>query len=408
MKAIDIISPLEQEGTKTVLAGWLIAAGDAIKEGEPLVELETEKVSVEVAAPATGILDKILVEPETEVLPGTVLGRLRQESVGEEPPDADSGADSTGPADNTAVEELKSNGREHRLSPSVRRLVREHDLDPTLIDGTGKSNRVTRRDVEAYLNRRAAGKAPPTKDKKSKPTAVQSIDGVQSVPHSPMRRRIAEHMSRSVATAPHVTAVFEADLTNVMRHRAAMKSQYASKGVNLSFTTYFISACVDAMRAVPSVNSRWHDDYLEIFDDINIGVGVSLEDKGLIVPVIRQAQSLSHFGIAEALHRVTEKARAGQLSPADVQGGTFTISNHGTSGSLLATPIIINQPQSAILGVGKLEKRVVVRSVDGHDTMQIRPLAYVSLTIDHRVLDGAQTNAWLSAFVGSLEQWPAR
>ena len=160
------------------------------------------------------------------------------------------------------------------------------------------------------------------------------------------------------------------------------------------------------MKAAPAINSRWHDDRLEIFDDVNIGVGTALGDKGLIVPVIQRAQTLSLKDIAPRLDDLTERARTDKLSRADVQGGTFTISNHGVSGSLFATPIIINQPQSAILGVGKLEKRVVVREVGGVDAIQIRPMAYVSLTIDHRVVDGHQTNAWLTRFVELLESWP--
>jgi 2-oxoglutarate dehydrogenase E2 component (dihydrolipoamide succinyltransferase) len=161
------------------------------------------------------------------------------------------------------------------------------------------------------------------------------------------------------------------------------------------------------MRAVPAVNSRWHADALELFDDINIGIGTALGDKGLVVPVVHRAQALSLHGIAARLQEATAAARAGKLSPADVQGGTFTISNHGVSGSLLAAPIIINQPQTAILGVGRVEKRVVVREVGGSDAMLIRPMAYVSLTIDHRALDGHQTNAWLTRFVEILESWPA-
>ncbi len=159
------------------------------------------------------------------------------------------------------------------------------------------------------------------------------------------------------------------------------------------------------MMKVPAVNSRWHDNGLEIFGDVNIGIGTALGDKGLVVPVIHQAQNLSLKGIAARIHDLTTRARDGKLTASDMSGGTFTISNHGVSGSLLAAPIIINQPQSAILGVGKVEKRVVVRQVDGSDSIQIRPMAYVSLTIDHRALDGHQTNGWLSAFVAALESW---
>jgi 2-oxoglutarate dehydrogenase E2 component (dihydrolipoamide succinyltransferase) len=160
------------------------------------------------------------------------------------------------------------------------------------------------------------------------------------------------------------------------------------------------------MKVSPNVNARWHDDFLEVFEDVNIGLGVALGDKGLIVPVIRRAQALSLMDTAAQLADLTERARTNRLKPADVQGGTFSISNHGVSGSLVATPIIINQPQSAILGVGKLEKRAVVREVAGSDALVIRPMAYVSLTIDHRVLDGHQTNAWLTRFVEVLETWP--
>jgi 2-oxoglutarate dehydrogenase E2 component (dihydrolipoamide succinyltransferase) len=200
--------------------------------------------------------------------------------------------------------------------------------------------------------------------------------------------------------------VFEADFSAIIAHRNAHKDEYQNNGAKLTFTAYFIAACVEAMKVTPTVNSRWHDDYLEVFEDINIGVGVALGDKGLIVPVVARAQKRSHFEIAKELQTLTDKARNNTLAPVDVRGGTFSISNHGISGSLVATPIIINQPQSAILGVGKLEKRVVVRMVDGADAIQIRPMAYVSLTIDHRALDGAQTNAWLTKFVDVIESWP--
>lgn len=228
----------------------------------------------------------------------------------------------------------------------------------------------------------------------------------RAIRHSPMRLAIAEHMQMSVSTAPHVTAVFEADFSAVMRHREKSRQAFAASGVSLSYTAYIVSACVAATKAVPEVNSRWFDDRLEVFDDVNIGIGTALGNEGLVVPVIRAAQDLSLSGIAAHLQDLTTRARTKTLTPADMRGGTFTISNHGVSGSLLATPIIINQPQTAILGVGKLEKRVVVREVEGVDTIQIRPMAYVSLTIDHRALDGHQTNTWLARFVETLESWP--
>ena len=221
-----------------------------------------------------------------------------------------------------------------------------------------------------------------------------------------MRLRIAENMLNSVTQAPHVTAMFECDFSAIMRHRNRYKDAWARQGVKLTYTAYIVAACIEAMKAAPAINSRWHQDRLEIFDDVNIGVGTALGEKGLIVPVLRKVQTLSLKGVAAGLDELIEKARREQLTAKDVSGGTFTISNHGVSGSLFASPIIINRPQSAILGVGKLEKRVVVREVGGVDTIQIRPMAYVSLTIDHRVVDGHQTNAWLTRFVEVLESWP--
>lgn len=210
-----------------------------------------------------------------------------------------------------------------------------------------------------------------------------------------MRRSIADHMVKSVATAPHVTAVFEADLSAVIRHREAHQKAF-------TFTAYFVRASVAALQRVPEVNSRWRDQGLELYDDCNIGIGTALPGGGLIVPVLRQAQDLDLAETARRLEDLTTRARAGTLEPRDVQGGTFTISNHGVSGSLLATPIVINQPQSAILGIGKLEQRVRVAA---GGSFEARPMLYVTLTIDHRALDGFQANAFLSRWVEVVEQW---
>jgi 2-oxoglutarate dehydrogenase E2 component (dihydrolipoamide succinyltransferase) len=203
-----------------------------------------------------------------------------------------------------------------------------------------------------------------------------------------------------------VTAVFECDFSAIIAHRARHKDAWARQGVKLTYTAYLVAAAAEAMKVAPAINSRWHADRLEIFDDINIGVGTALGSKGLIVPVLRQVQRLSLQGLRR-VSTIGGKSAGREADLARCPGGTFTISNHGVSGSLFASPIIINQPQSAILGVGKLEKRVVVREVGGVDTIQIRPMAYVSLTIDHRVVDGHQTNAWLTRFVELIETWPA-
>jgi len=281
----------------------------------------------------------------------------------------------------------------------VKRALLQHDIDPKLIQGTGRDGRITRADVDKAV---AEGAAAQVEGVLPRTSGIASHD----VPHDRMRLRIAENMLSSVTQAPHVTAVFEADFSAIMAHRERHKAAWARKGVKLTYTAYLVAAAAEAMKVAPAINSRWHSDRLEIYDDINIGVGTALGEKGLIVPVLRKVQTLSLKGIAAGLDELVEKARKEKLTGADVSGGTFTISNHGVSGSLFASPIIINQPQSAILGVGKLEKRVVVREVGGQDAIQIRPMAYVSLTIDHRVVDGHQTNAWLSRFVEVLEGWP--
>ncbi|MBS0295819.1 MAG: 2-oxo acid dehydrogenase subunit E2 [Proteobacteria bacterium] len=407
----DIRAPIEQEGTKAVVRKWLKKVGDAVRVDEPVVELETDKVAVEVAAEAAGVLAEIVLDAGADAEPGALLGRLSSEGAKAAPAKAapaKAALESPATAALAAAEpsfdwpshpkrSIASFDPALRLSPSVRRLLIEEGLDPTGMKGTGRDGRLTRADVEAAAKSRSA--------RPSAPAKPVSSGGVTAIPHDSMRRRIAEHMVHSMTVAPHVTAVFEADFSRIMAHRRAHKAEFERQGVNLTYTAYLIAASAEAMKVSPNVNSRWFDDRLEVYEDANIGLGVALGDQGLIVPVIQKAQTLSLLEIARQLGDLTERARLHKLTPADVKGGTFSISNHGVSGSLVAAPIIINQPQSAILGVGKLEKRVVVREVDGVDTIQVRPMAYVSLTIDHRAIDGHQTNAWLTRFVEVLEGW---
>ena len=408
---IDVVVPAEQEGTKAVVRAWLKQVGDRVELNDPLVELETDKVAMEVPAPAAGVLREILLHSDADAVPGAVLGRIA--------PVVDLGAEeseplpeSVRPERSRGAEARTLQGRpstslgasevETRLSPSVKRAVLQHDLDPTRIEGTGRGGRITRADVDRAVEE-ATKVGRPTEG--VIPAAIGDIRS-HSIPHDRMRLAIAENMARSLSDAPHVTAVFEADFSAIQAHRERHKAAFAKAGAKLTYTAYLVAAAAEAMKVAPAINSRWHADRLEIWDDINIGVGTALGDKGLIVPVLRKVQQLSLKGVAAGLDELVEKARREKLTSADVKGGTFTISNHGVSGSLFAAPIIINQPQSAILGVGKLEKRVVVREVGGVDTIQIRPMAYVSLTIDHRVVDGHQTNAWLTRFVEVLETWP--
>jgi 2-oxoglutarate dehydrogenase E2 component (dihydrolipoamide succinyltransferase) len=405
---IDVTVPMEQEGTKAVVRAWLRQIGDRVEENDPLVELETDKVAMEVPAPAAGVLREIVLTSDAEALPGAVLGRIDPAGDENETQETPFGLSLSKPRPSFPESGKKSrpstsSGRagevETRLSPSVKRALRQHDLDHSAIEGTGRGGRITRADVDRAV---ASDTARPPEG--VIPAQIGDIRS-HSVPHDRMRRAIAANMAGSLRDAPHVTAVFEADFSAIMAHREAHKAAFAKKGVKLTYTAYLVAAAAEAMKVSPAINSRWHDDRLELYDDINIGVGTALGTKGLIVPVLRKVQQLNLKGVAAGLDELVEKARAEKLTAAEVKGGTFTISNHGVSGSLFAAPIIINQPQSAILGVGKLEKRVVVREVGGVDTIQIRPMAYVSLTIDHRVVDGHQTNAWLSRFVEVLENW---
>ena len=394
----DILVPLEQEGTKAVVRGWLRKVGDRVAVNDPLVELETDKVAVEVPSPAAGVLREILLGNDAEAVPGAVLGRIG--IAGEKPEDGvppqhEPEVSIQDPRPSFALGTNKTSQRqferELRLSPSVKRAIRQSGLDPAGLTGSGRDGRLTRADVDRAV---AEGARPRT-----------ASGGTTIVPHDRMRLRIAENMVAAVATAPHVTAVFEADFGSIIAHRDANKAAFADRGVKLTYTAYLLKAAAEAMAAAAAINSRWHADRLELFGDVNIGVGTALGDEGLVVPVVARVQALSLEEVARRLDELTGRARSKTLTPADMRGGTFTLSNHGVSGSLLATPIIIHAGQSAILGVGKLEKRVVVREVAGAEAILIRPMAYVSLTIDHRVVDGHATNAWLTRFVEVLEGW---
>lgn len=405
-KLVDVIVPVGQaEGTESVVSSWFKSVGDSVSENEPLLEISTDKVNMEVASPGSGRLVEILKSDGDQVEPGEVLGRIDVEVAAVASAPADAPPAPTSQADGTEKPAASTAGGSGELSPAVRKLLKEHNLDASQIKGTGKGGRITADDVMSHVqaagNRQAAGSRQPTQAAGS---GQQEAIASHRVKHSQMRKSIAQHMVQSVATAPHVTSVFDADLSNVVKHRDANKAAFEKRGAKLTFTAYFVKATVDALKAVPEVNSRWHDDALEVYDDINIGVATALGSGGLIVPVITKAQDLDLFGIAERLQDLTDRARNEQLDPRDVQNGTFTISNHGVSGSLIASPIIINQPQSAILGVGKMERRVVPMSDVSHEVV-VKPMCYVTLTIDHRVLDGFQANKFLTSWVGALSEF---
>ena len=391
-KLVDVTVPVGQsEGTESYVSSWFKSVGDTIAENEPLLEISTDKVNMEVASPGTGRLVEILKSDGDQVEPGEVLGRIDTEVEAAASAPADAPPTASPQADGTERATAAQAGGSGELSPAVRKLLKEHGLEASQVAGTGKGGRITADDVLKHA------------ESQKTPGAAKAQGKIPShmVKHSQMRRSIAQHMVQSVAAAPHVTSVFDADLTKVVAHRDANKAGFEKRGAKLTYTAYFVKATVDALKAVPEANSRWHDDALEIFDDINIGVATALGAGGLIVPVITKAQDLDLYGIAERLQDLTERARGEKLDPRDVQNGTFTISNHGVSGSLIAAPIIINQPQSAILGIGKMERRVVPASDSGNETV-VKPMCYVTLTIDHRVLDGFQANQFLTSFVGAL------
>ncbi len=434
---------------------WCKAAGDAVRKDEPLLELETDKVTVEIPSPATGKLAEILKQPAEEVEPGQILARLAIAEASEAGAADPKRAVAAASASSTAPQR----GGE-AMSPAVRRLLNEHALSAHEMKGSGRQGRITVQDVERHLDQKSArasgaaagaastgagtpgaatpggagrGAAAPAADPDADATAkMRRPPGVpghaaegRRVPHSAVRRRVAEHMARSLAQAPHVTTLFEADLTRVQAHRARHAPELERQGIRLTLTAYFVAACARALMAHPTLNATFHEDSLELHPDANIGVGTALGDEGLIVPVIHQAQHLSLAQLAARLGQLVGAARAGRLAPQDVRGGTFTLSNHGVGGSLLAAPIVINQPQVAILGVGKVERRVCVvgtpasagpgsgapgvetagLGATGGEAIAIRTMCYLTLSIDHRAIDAFQANGFLGHVVNTLEHW---
>jgi len=412
--SLEIRAPAaeEAEGTRSQILRWLKQVGDSVDENEPLIEIETDKVTVEVAAPGAGVLREILRHEQEEITPGELLGRLEAAAaaVGATRARAPAGAAGQGsPVRPTpaaaAVTRVAPGVAESPLSPAVRRLLAEHGLEAGAVRGSGPHGRITVEDVlraaadsgaTPLAEARAAADAPPER-------LPELATGIRRIPHTAVRRRIAEHMVQSLLhTAPHVTTVFEADMAAVLEDRARQREAFARHGVPLTLSAYFVRAAVAAIRAVPEANSRWTESALEIYEPIHVGIGTAVEGTGLVVPVLRDAEKRDLLDTARGLDDLVRRARNGQLTPADVRGGTFTISNHGVSGSLLAAPIIINQPQSAILGIGKLEKRAVVLEEGDEEKIAVRPRCYVTLTLDHRVMDGHQANHFMRIFVQTL------
>ena len=410
-----IIMPELGEGIiEATIAQWLKEEGDPVAQYEALLEIETDKVTTEATAEGAGTLLKIFV-PAGETVPvGTLLafvgtpgeaveGDAQAETAVPAPPPPSTPGPTSARLGHTNGQPAAQSRYTGRISPVVSRIAAENDVNLDLVTGTGLDGRITKRDILAYVenrqlpivNRQLPAVAGPVVVEKRAPAPVSG----EVQPLTAMRRSIAEHMVRSKQTSPHVTTVFEFDFTAVAIHRAAHKEQFARDNARLTFTAYLVAATVAALKEHPLVNSSWRDDGILLHRDIHLGMATAL-DEGLIVPVIKHADSLNLLGLARTINDLADRARQKQLRPDEIQGGTFTLTNHGVSGSLFATPII-NQPQCGILGVGKIEKRVKVVG----DAIAIRPLAYVSFTFDHRILDGASADYFVAAIKDKIENW---
>ena len=411
-----------------VVGTWLKQIGDRIEKYDPLVELETDKASAELPAPASGVLVEILVEPGTTVPVGAGLCLIQEEGAVEDERAAEFVAPATANGNRsaapvaTAPALVSRNGQipdeltllRTRSSPVVRRIAEEHRVEISAVHGTGTGGRVTKRDILAYvagLDAAQQQEAAPVPSLEAGSISRQLIEhsgartpvsvwpGDEVIPVSSMRRTIAEHMVRSERTAPHATVVMEVDMTGAVAWRAARKAVFREReGVDLTYLSLVIKAVTLALRDHPRLNAVWDEERIIHRKAVNIGVAVALDD-GLVVPVIRNADRLSIAGLAIAVAELAEKARSGSVSPDDLSGGTFTVNNPGTFGSLVSTPILV-QPQVAILSTEAIIKRPVV--VD--DMIGIRSMMNLSLSIDHRALDGLAAARFLQQVKGWLEK----
>jgi pyruvate/2-oxoglutarate dehydrogenase complex dihydrolipoamide acyltransferase (E2) component len=404
------------EGT---IVEWKKQPGDTVEADEPIVEISTDKVETEVPAPGAGRLKEVLVEVGETVDVGTVLATIEPAAVTADaraaaPAPAEASAPGTPQAPAAAGVERPSggdggrpehgDGRAPPVTPVVRRMAEEHHLDLSLIEGSGRRGRVTKRDVLAYLREREEGApeeaAPepalhmesPFREEEAPAEPAPAAPGGREL--SVMRKRIAEHMVRSLRTAAHCTTIVEADMSRIEAARGRR-----------SYLPFVARATIAALREHPVLNATLEGEMLTVHEEVHLGIAVSLGEEGLIVPVIRNAHELSHEGLATRIKDLATRARGKRLSPDEVVGGTFTITNPGAYGAVLATPII-NQPQVAILDLEAVVKRpVVVTDAGGNDSIAIRPMTYLCMSWDHRALDGALAAQFLSTLKARIEGW---
>lgn len=413
----DILMPQMGESiVEGTVTRWLKKVGDHVERDEPLFEISTDKVDVEIPSPASGTLAEILVEEGRTVAVNTVVARIGDvaavpspattEAVPSAPPSPDV---APAPSVSAPPSRQKLAPGLGFLSPVVRRMARINNIDLTQIKGTGANGRITKADIEAYLaSRRAAVSAPaPSAEPIAPPPVPVSPPpppvsaGARVEPMSVMRQKIAEHMVLSKRTSAHVTSVHRVDMTRIVKLRERIKEEFQQRyGFGLTYLPFVVRATVEALRAFPIFNASIDGTNIVYHQEINIGIAVAL-DNGLIVPVIRQADEKTIAGLQRAIVDLASRARARALKPEDVAGGTFTITNLGSFGSLFGTPVI-NQPQVAILGLGAIEKMPVVVE---DDAIAIRSMAYLALTFDHRLIDGALAGQFCTKVKQVLENF---
>jgi 2-oxoglutarate dehydrogenase E2 component (dihydrolipoamide succinyltransferase) len=399
----DIMTPaLGESVTEATVARWAKKAGDAVRKDEILVELETDKVSLEVAAPSDGVLSEIAFEEGATVEPGAILGKITEGATAAPkaaapaaaPAKAEAPAPAKAPEPVAAPAPVKA-AAEAVLAPSAQRVVAENKLDASAIAGTGKDGRITKGDALAALDARANLPAAP-----SAPTAVRAVhEREERVRMTRLRQTIARRLKEAQNNAAMLTTFNEVDMTAVMAMRASYKDAFEkTHGVKLGFMSFFVRAVTHALKMVPDVNAEIDGTDLIYKNHYDIGVAVGTE-KGLVVPVVRDADTLSLAGIEKAIGALGKKARDGQLAIEDMQGGTFTISNGGVYGSLMSTPIL-NAPQSGILGMHKIQDRPM--AIGGQ--VVIRPMMYLALSYDHRVVDGQGAVTFLVHVKEAIEE----
>ena len=401
--SIEVKVPqLPESVTDATVVAWHKRPGDSVRRGENLVDLETDKVVLEVPSPSDGVLQELKIGDGTIVTGGQVLGLLEPGEVAAPAPPTGAQDSSTKVAVAEAIESSEASAE--RLGPAARRLVEEHDLDASRIPGTGRAGRVTKGDVLDFLEIR---RATPAESAVISPSAMPSGGGgvsraEQRVAMTRLRKRIAERLVEAQHTAAMLTTFNEIDMTEVMGLRARYRNEFKERhGVKLGFMAFFVKASVEALRRYPVLNASLDDTDIIYHEYFDIGVAVST-DRGLIVPIIRNAEARSHADIEKSIADFGARARSGSIDMEELTGGTFTLTNGGIFGSLMSTPIL-NPPQSGILGMHNIQQRPTV--VDGE--IEARPMMYVALTYDHRTVDGREAVQFLVALKELLED-PAR